>query len=76
MPLRMLYRLYFRSLVPRLGGLIAGDASAYTYLPESMLAFVEPARLAALLRELGLRDVSTQALSFGAVAITRGLKPA
>jgi demethylmenaquinone methyltransferase/2-methoxy-6-polyprenyl-1,4-benzoquinol methylase len=29
--LRLPYRLYFRNLVPLLGGLIAGDARAYTY---------------------------------------------
>jgi demethylmenaquinone methyltransferase/2-methoxy-6-polyprenyl-1,4-benzoquinol methylase len=76
MPLRPLYRLYFHDLVPWLGGVIAGDPTAYTYLPESTRAFIEPARIADQLGELGLRDVSTRRLSFGAVAITSGSKPA
>ena len=69
------YRLYFRRVVPILGGLIARDAAAYTYLPESTLAFVEAGRLAEMLRELGLTDVTTQRLAFGCVAVTSGLRP-
>jgi demethylmenaquinone methyltransferase/2-methoxy-6-polyprenyl-1,4-benzoquinol methylase len=53
---------------------IAGDASAYTYLPESTLSFVEPGRLAQLLRGLGLSEVCTRRLGLGSVAITLGRK--
>jgi demethylmenaquinone methyltransferase/2-methoxy-6-polyprenyl-1,4-benzoquinol methylase len=67
---RMLFRLYFRQLVPLLGKLIAGDAAAYTYLPESSAHFLEPERLARLLAEHGLQDVQTQKLALGTVAIT------
>jgi demethylmenaquinone methyltransferase/2-methoxy-6-polyprenyl-1,4-benzoquinol methylase len=73
--LRPLFRLYFRRLVPLLGQLIAGDASAYTYLPESTLAFLEPDRLAAVLRESGLTDVQVRRLALGSVAVTVGQKP-
>ena len=73
--LRPVYRLYFRYVVPLLGGLIAGDPSAYTYLPESTLAFVEPTRLAQLLRAQGLQNVRTLPLMFGCVAVTTGTMP-
>jgi demethylmenaquinone methyltransferase/2-methoxy-6-polyprenyl-1,4-benzoquinol methylase len=72
--LQILYRLYFRHVVPVVGRLIAGDASAYTYLPESTLKFLEPARLASKLREHGLREVHTRRLALGCVAITCGRK--
>jgi demethylmenaquinone methyltransferase/2-methoxy-6-polyprenyl-1,4-benzoquinol methylase len=72
---RPLHRLYFRHVVPVLGNLIAGDASAYTYLPESSLAFLQPARLAALLQASGLHEVSSRALMLGSVALTIGYKP-
>jgi demethylmenaquinone methyltransferase/2-methoxy-6-polyprenyl-1,4-benzoquinol methylase len=75
-PLRVLYRVYFRYLVPLLGGLIAGDASAYTYLPESTLSFVEPSRLASLLRSHGLHDVRIRHFALRSVAVTAGRKPA
>jgi len=73
--LRPLFRLYFRRLVPLLGQLIAGDESAYTYLPESTLAFLEPDRLAAVLRKNGLIDVRVRRLAFGSVAVTSARKP-
>lgn len=73
--LRPLYRLYFRYVVPLLGSLIAGDASAYTYLPESTLAFLEPSRLAAQLRAHGVQDVQTLPLMLGCVAVTVGTRP-
>jgi demethylmenaquinone methyltransferase/2-methoxy-6-polyprenyl-1,4-benzoquinol methylase len=74
--LRPGYRLYFRRVVPMLGKLIAGDASAYTYLPESTLAFVQPARLVAMLQACGLHQVRTRRLMLGTVALTVGSKPA
>jgi demethylmenaquinone methyltransferase/2-methoxy-6-polyprenyl-1,4-benzoquinol methylase len=73
--LRPLFRLYFRRLVPLLGQFVAGDASAYTYLPESTLAFLEPGRLAMVLRETGLVDVQVRRLAFGSVAVTLARKP-
>jgi len=73
-PLRGPYHLYFRYAVPLLGKLVAGDASAYTYLPESALAFVAPERLASLLRASGLRDVRIRRFSLGCVALTSGRK--
>jgi demethylmenaquinone methyltransferase / 2-methoxy-6-polyprenyl-1,4-benzoquinol methylase len=69
--LRPLFRLYFRGVVPLLGRLVAGDASAYTYLPESSLAFLEPEHLAEVMREFGLAVVSIRRQGFGCVAITR-----
>jgi demethylmenaquinone methyltransferase / 2-methoxy-6-polyprenyl-1,4-benzoquinol methylase len=72
--LGFLYRLYFRKVVPVLGGLIAGDASAYTYLPASTLAFLEPERLARLLVEHGVEDVRIRRLALGSVAVTQGRK--
>jgi demethylmenaquinone methyltransferase / 2-methoxy-6-polyprenyl-1,4-benzoquinol methylase len=74
-PLRSVYKLCFRYLVPWLGQLIAGDPSAYRYLPESTLAFLEPTRLADVLRTCGLHEVRVRRLAFGSVAITRGRKP-
>lgn len=69
------FRLYFRGLVPMLGRALAGDATAYTYLPESTAAFVAPERLADLMRDSGLRDVRVRRLGFGSVAATMGTKP-
>jgi demethylmenaquinone methyltransferase/2-methoxy-6-polyprenyl-1,4-benzoquinol methylase len=73
--LRPLYQFYFRAVVPLLGKLIAGDAAAYTYLPESTMAFIEPSRLADVLRGAGVRKIEIRHLALGAVAITQGRRP-
>lgn len=70
-----LTRLYFRLVVPTLGRLIAADSAAYTYLPESTMAFLEPSRLAAVLTRHGLVDVRVRTLALGCVAITSARKP-
>jgi demethylmenaquinone methyltransferase/2-methoxy-6-polyprenyl-1,4-benzoquinol methylase len=74
-PASVVYRLYFRQLVPFVGGVIARDAAAYTYLPESTLRFTAPDRLADLLRRQGLVEVRIQRFALGCVAMTMGRKP-
>jgi demethylmenaquinone methyltransferase/2-methoxy-6-polyprenyl-1,4-benzoquinol methylase len=71
---RPLFWLYFRRVVPVLGGLLAGDAAAYTYLPVSTAAFAEPERVAELLREVGLRDLAIRRLALGSVALISGAR--
>ena len=70
-----LFRLYFHRMVPLIGQVVAGDRSAYTYLPQSVDYFLEANRLAALFREVGLAEVGYRKLGFGAVAIHWGTKP-
>ena len=71
-PLALLYRLYFRYMVPLIGRLVAGDASAYTYLPESTLRFVEPSHLAELLRGQALVGIRIRRVALGCVAVITG----
>src|SRR5258705_9679587 len=39
------YRFYFRRVLPLVGGIISGNASAYAYLPSSVSAFPSPEAL-------------------------------
>lgn len=52
-----LYRFYFRRVLPRLGGLISGNGSAYNYLPSSVSKFPSPETLQALFERAGYIDV-------------------
>ena len=52
-----LYRFYFRQVLPRLGGLISGNGSAYTYLPNSVSKFPSPEALQALFERVGYIEV-------------------
>ena len=70
-----LFRLYFHRIVPLVGQVIAGDRTAYTYLPQSVDYFLQADRLAQLFEETGLIDVSYRKLGFGTVAIHQGVKP-
>lgn len=67
-----LYRGYSLHLLPRIGGWISGDPSAYTYLPESIRSFPAQPGLAAEIRAAGFREVAWINLSGGIVAIHRG----
>jgi demethylmenaquinone methyltransferase / 2-methoxy-6-polyprenyl-1,4-benzoquinol methylase len=69
---RPFFWLYFRGLVPILGALVAGDAAAYTYLPESTAAFASPEQVAAALQGAGLERIEQRRLALGSVAITTG----
>jgi demethylmenaquinone methyltransferase / 2-methoxy-6-polyprenyl-1,4-benzoquinol methylase len=52
-----LYRFYFRQVLPRLGGLISGNGSAYTYLPSSVGKFPSPEALQAQFERAGYTEV-------------------
>lgn len=69
---RALFRLYFHHLVPWLGGLVSGDREAYTYLPRSVEGFLSPEALAALMAEVGLREVTIRRLGLGTVTVHVG----
>lgn len=69
-----LYRLYFRKVLPVVGGLVSGRPEAYRYLPDSVLAFPEPERLRELMEEAGLRS-SYRLLTGGLAAVHVGDKP-
>lgn len=74
--LRAAYDLYSLRLLPWIGGLVSGDRSAYTYLPESIRAFPDQARLAAELESAGFESVRWTDLSGGIVALHQGRRPA
>jgi demethylmenaquinone methyltransferase / 2-methoxy-6-polyprenyl-1,4-benzoquinol methylase len=70
-----LFALYFRHVVPLVGRLVAGDAEAYRYLPESAYAFLDAPHLAGAMRSAGLVNVRYRFLGMGTVALHVGEKP-
>jgi demethylmenaquinone methyltransferase/2-methoxy-6-polyprenyl-1,4-benzoquinol methylase len=68
------YGLWFDRIVPKLGGFISGDASAYSYLPESVKAFVAPGELADIIGRNGLQNVTWRRLAGGIITLHRGTK--
>lgn len=72
--LRPLIDFYLHVIIPNLGKLIAGDAEAYTYLPETTESFLSAEQLAAHMEESGLKQVAFKRLMFGTIAIHWGMK--
>jgi demethylmenaquinone methyltransferase/2-methoxy-6-polyprenyl-1,4-benzoquinol methylase len=71
-PFRAMYLGYFRQILPRIGRLVSKHRSAYDWLPASVLAFPEPATLAAKLVLAGFDPVGWQSLWGGIVALHHG----
>jgi demethylmenaquinone methyltransferase/2-methoxy-6-polyprenyl-1,4-benzoquinol methylase len=69
-----LYRWYFRSVLPRLGGLISGDRRAYTYLPKSVARFFQPEEFSALIEQCGFQEVRALVWTGGTIALHTGVK--
>lgn len=70
-----LYRFYSFRVLPLLGGLLSPRKSAYEYLPSSVEAFHTREGLADVMRRAGLQEITVRDLTFGVVAIHRGVKP-
>ncbi len=70
-PLSLFYRLWFDRIVPLLGRL-AGDADAYSYLPNSVKRWPSPAMLAAELERAGLEDIGYLLTAGGILTIHVG----
>ena len=67
-PLSSFYSLWFDRLVPLLGQ-VAGDADAYSYLPESVRTFPQPRELADRMDAAGFSDIRWLLLAGGIIAI-------
>ncbi|HYK81790.1 MAG TPA: ubiquinone/menaquinone biosynthesis methyltransferase [Gemmatimonadales bacterium] len=73
-PLRALYRFYLERVLPAIGRAVSKHRDAYSYLPESVLAFPAPAALAGQLAAAGFRDVGYELLSGGLCAVHYGTR--
>ncbi|MCA1553687.1 MAG: bifunctional demethylmenaquinone methyltransferase/2-methoxy-6-polyprenyl-1,4-benzoquinol methylase UbiE [Chloroflexi bacterium] len=66
---REFFRLYFYRVVPLIGGAVAGDLQAYSYLPNSLTAFPAAEPLRQMMLQAGYREVRYRRLSLGAMAL-------
>jgi demethylmenaquinone methyltransferase / 2-methoxy-6-polyprenyl-1,4-benzoquinol methylase len=68
------YRMYFRHILPFLGGMISGSASAYSYLPSSVSKFPSPEDLKAQFERAGFVGVRFERWTGGIVTLHTGRK--
>ncbi|MGD8921840.1 MAG: bifunctional demethylmenaquinone methyltransferase/2-methoxy-6-polyprenyl-1,4-benzoquinol methylase UbiE [Candidatus Zixiibacteriota bacterium] len=70
--IRSLYLIYFRKILPRLGGLISGDREAYQYLNDTVETFPYGEEFCRLMRDAGFDNVQAIPLTFGIATLYRG----
>ncbi|HYK76917.1 MAG TPA: bifunctional demethylmenaquinone methyltransferase/2-methoxy-6-polyprenyl-1,4-benzoquinol methylase UbiE [Daejeonella sp.] len=73
-PVKQLYNFYFKYITPAIGGLFSKDASAYTYLPESVAAFPDREAFIARMQQAGFSHAKCRPLTFGICSIYTGIK--
>jgi demethylmenaquinone methyltransferase/2-methoxy-6-polyprenyl-1,4-benzoquinol methylase len=71
--LRAGHSLYFKKVVPVIGGLLS-DRSAYRYLPESAAYLPSPAELVRIIEVAGFTQVRRTALALGAAQLLTGTR--
>ncbi len=74
-PLRPAIRLHFARVVPLLGRVVSGHASAYRYLPVSVDHFLEPHEGTARLRATGFEMRRVERFMLGTVALHVAERP-
>lgn len=67
-----LFRFYFTRVLPRVGALVSGDAAAYRYLPETVLAWPPPETLRADMERVGLERCGFRRLGGGVACLHWG----
>ncbi len=73
-PFRQLYRFYFFHILPLIGGMVSKDSSAYSYLPESVMAFPDDKDFLGILSRIGFSSFEQKRLTFGIATIYQAVK--
>lgn len=72
--LSKLYKLWSFNVIPKLGGMIAKNKSAYEYLVESIQKFPAPTEFSNMIEQAGFKHVEYKPLSFGVACIHTATK--
>lgn len=71
---KILYGLYFKRILPALGGLISGRKSAYLYLVQSVYSFSENFDICSELQKCGFTNIKKEMLTMEIVSIYSAIK--
>lgn len=73
-PVKQLYKFYFRFILPLLGKIVSKHSRAYTYLPESVMAFPEGQTFCDTLTRCGYKEAKARPLTFGITTLYTAIK--
>lgn len=68
-PVKALYRLYSRHVIPFMGRLVSHDTRAYSYLPESIAACPQRKDMTDMMGRAGFSSPTFKSLTFGVITI-------
>jgi demethylmenaquinone methyltransferase / 2-methoxy-6-polyprenyl-1,4-benzoquinol methylase len=72
--MKAVYLLYFRRVLPFVGGLISGDKHAYSYLNQSVESFPYGSEFSEMMKNVGFKSVTFTPLTFGIATLYVGQK--
>lgn len=64
-PMKQLYKIYSKVIIPVLGKLLSKDKSAYKYLPQSISAFPQGEVMKNIIKKAGFSEVDFKRLTLG-----------
>ena len=73
-PVGAVYRAYLRHGLPRIGGLVSGQPTAYRYLSQTVDSYRSPEELVELAARAGWRDPRIELLTLGTVGLLSGTR--
>jgi demethylmenaquinone methyltransferase/2-methoxy-6-polyprenyl-1,4-benzoquinol methylase len=73
--IRKIYGLYFKKILPILGGIFSGKKSAYSYLVRSVYSFNESFDIGENLQQTGFENIKRKMLTMGIVSLYYAKKP-
>ena len=68
-PMKQFYSFYFFGILPLIGRMVSKDSSAYSYLPESVMAFPDDHKFLSVLQRIGFSKTKQKRLTFGIATI-------
>ena len=71
---RVLYKFYFKKILPVVGGIVSGNKEAYKYLPKSVEEFDEKIDLVKIFEKSRFKKIERFNLTFGIVQVVIGTK--
>ena len=74
LPARILFRIYFRLIMPVIGKIVSNNYAAYAWLSKSTFAFSEKSKLALWFEQAGFQQVRIKQLCGGVAALYSGRK--
>ncbi len=68
-PVKQVYNVYFKHILPAVGKMVSKDARAYTYLPESVTHFAQGQEFADILTKVGYKNATFTPLTLGTATL-------